>query len=77
MASLGIPIGLGVILGKLISDSGGAHSIAVAILKRASEKMALYSLALACCLIGDNDTITLPDESEQVDYEAELVVQYR
>ncbi|KMK77993.1 fumarylacetoacetate hydrolase family protein [Alkalihalobacillus pseudalcaliphilus] len=28
----------------------------------------------ASCLIGDNDTITLPDESEQVDYEAELVV---
>lgn len=52
MASLGIPIGLGVILGKLISDSGGAHSIAVAILNRASEKMALYSLALASFVLA-------------------------
>lgn len=52
MTDLGIPIGLGIILGKLISDSGGAYSIADAILQRASEKWALYSLGLAAFILA-------------------------
>ncbi|MUK87564.1 GntP family permease [Ornithinibacillus sp. L9] len=52
MTDLGIPIGLGVILGKLISDSGGAYSIAEAILKRTNEKWALYSLGIASFVLA-------------------------
>lgn len=52
MRDLGIPIGLGVILGKLISDSGGAYSIAHAIVKRTSEKLALYSIGLAAFVLA-------------------------
>lgn len=52
MRDLGIPIGLGVILGKLISDSGGAYSIAHAIVKKTSEKLALYSIGLAAFVLA-------------------------
>lgn len=52
MRDLGIPIGLGVILGKLISDSGGAYSIAHAIVTKTSEKLALYSIGLAAFVLA-------------------------
>ncbi|MEN2769004.1 GntP family permease [Ornithinibacillus xuwenensis] len=52
MRDLGIPIGLGVILGKLISDSGGAYSIANAIVSKTSEKLALYSIGLAAFVLA-------------------------
>lgn len=45
MASMGLPIGLGVILGQLLSDSGGAHVIAQTLVSKFPAKKALYAIA--------------------------------
>jgi gluconate transporter len=45
MASMGLPIGLGVILGQLLSDSGGANVIAETIVRKFPAEKSLYALA--------------------------------
>ncbi|MDO5135828.1 MAG: GntP family permease [Eubacteriales bacterium] len=52
MASIGIPIGLGVILGKLLEENGGARIIAETLVKKAGEKYALYALGFAAFLLS-------------------------
>ena len=52
MTGIGIPIGLGVILGKLLEDSGGARVIAETLVKKAGPKMALYALGFAAFLLA-------------------------
>lgn len=47
MTSIGLPIGFGIILGQLLSDSGGASVIADKIIKIFPENKAMYALALA------------------------------
>lgn len=45
MSSMGLPIGLGVILGQLLSDSGGACVIAETLVAKFPAKRALYAIA--------------------------------
>lgn len=46
LAGMGLPIGFGVILGQLLSDSGGASVIAETIVNRFPAKRALYAICL-------------------------------
>lgn len=52
MTGIGLPIGFGVILGQLLSDSGGAQKIANTMVDKASEKYALYALALTALILS-------------------------
>lgn len=46
MAAIGLSIGFGVIIGQLLSDSGGARNIALAMVKLFPGKLVLYGLGL-------------------------------
>lgn len=46
MTGIGLSVGFGVILGQLLSDSGGARVIANIMIKITSEKFALYALGI-------------------------------
>lgn len=46
MAGIGLSIGFGVILGKLIQDSGAAEVIAKTMVKSVTDKFALYAIGL-------------------------------
>lgn len=52
MTGIGLSIGFGVILGQLLSDSGGARVIAQTLVRRASPRFALYSLGLTAFLLS-------------------------
>lgn len=52
LTSIGLPIGLGVILGKLLEESGGARVISETLVDRAGEKYALYALGGAAFLLA-------------------------
>lgn len=52
MTGIGLSIGFGVILGQLLSDSGGAKTIATTMVKMASEKYSLYALGLTAFLLS-------------------------
>lgn len=52
MAGIGLPIGLGVILGKLLEENGGARVIAETLVAKAGEKYALYALGFAGFLLA-------------------------
>lgn len=52
MAGIGIPIGLGCILGKLLEASGGARVIADTLVRATGEKYALYALGFAAFLLS-------------------------
>ena len=52
MTSIGLPIGLGVILGQLLEKSGGARVIAETLVGKAGEKYALYALGFAAFLLA-------------------------
>ena len=52
LASIGLPIGLGVILGKLLEENGGARVIAETLVGKAGEKYALYALGFAAFLLA-------------------------
>ena len=52
MTGIGLPIGLGVILGTLLEKSGGARVIADTLVHAAGEKYALYALGLASFLLA-------------------------
>ncbi len=43
MAGIGLPIGFGVIIGQLMSDSGAAHKIAHTLVKSAPRGAGLYA----------------------------------
>ena len=47
MASIGLPIGFGVILGQLMSDTGAAKVIAKTIVHSVPNKFVLYAVAIA------------------------------
>jgi len=47
MTSIGLPIGFGIILGQLLSDSGAASAIADKIVSTFPEKRAMWALSLA------------------------------
>lgn len=52
MTGIGLPVGFGVILGQLLSDSGGAKVIAETMIQKASEKYALYALGITAFLLS-------------------------
>ena len=52
MAGIGLPIGLGVILGKLLEENGGARVIAETLVAKPGEKYALYALGFAGFLLA-------------------------
>lgn len=52
MSGIGIPIGLGCILGKLLEASGGARVIADTLVRATGEKYALYALGFAAFLLS-------------------------
>lgn len=45
MAGIGLSVGFGIILGQLLSDSGGARVIARTLVRATSERFAMYGLA--------------------------------
>ena len=52
MTSLGLSIGFGIILGQLLSDSGGAKVIARTIVSLTSERFAIYGIAFAAFVLA-------------------------
>lgn len=52
MTGIGLSVGFGVILGQLLSDSGGAKVIAVTMIQATSEKYALYALGITAFLLS-------------------------
>ncbi len=52
MTGIGLSVGFGVILGQLLSDSGGAKAIAVTMIQATSEKYALYALGITAFLLS-------------------------
>ncbi|ERL50864.1 GntP family permease [Halomonas huangheensis] len=52
MAGIGLPIGFGVIIGQLMSDSGAAHKIAHTLVKSAPRSAGLYALGLTGFLLS-------------------------
>ncbi|WP_136069169.1 GntP family permease [Modicisalibacter radicis] len=52
MAGIGLPIGFGVIIGQLMSDSGAAHKIAHTLVKSAPRGAGLYALGLTGFLLS-------------------------
>lgn len=52
MAGIGLPIGFGVIIGQLMSDSGAAHKIAHTLVKNAPRSAGLYALGLTGFLLS-------------------------
>lgn len=52
MTGIGLSIGFGVILGQLLSDSGGAKVIARTLIKASSERFAIYALGLTAFILS-------------------------
>jgi gluconate:H+ symporter, GntP family len=52
MAGIGLSVGFGIILGQLLSDSGGARVIARTLVGATSERFAMYGLAGAAFLLS-------------------------
>lgn len=52
MNSTGLPIGLGIILGQILYDYGGAHSIATSLINSFPKSKVFYALALAAFIIS-------------------------
>ncbi|WP_040240726.1 GntP family permease [Chromohalobacter japonicus] len=52
MAGIGLPIGFGVIIGQLMSDSGAAHKVAHTLVKSAPRGAGLYALGLTGFLLS-------------------------
>lgn len=52
MTGIGLPVGFGVILGQLLSDSGGANVIAETMVRTASKRYALYALGMTAFLLS-------------------------
>jgi gluconate:H+ symporter, GntP family len=46
MGAIGLPIGFGVIIGQLMSESGAAHTIAHSMINRSPKNMTLYALGM-------------------------------
>jgi len=52
VSGVGLLIGLGAMLGKLLADSGGANIIADTVLSRSSRRMLPWSMALIAAVLG-------------------------
>lgn len=52
MAGIGLSVGFGIILGQLLSDSGGARVIARKVVGLTSEKYSMYGLAVAAFVLS-------------------------
>ena len=52
MAGIGLSVGFGIILGQLLSDSGGARVIARTVVNATSERFAMYGLAGAAFVLS-------------------------
>lgn len=52
MAGIGLSVGFGIILGQLMSDSGGAKVIARTVVGLTSERFAMYGLATAAFILS-------------------------
>jgi H+/gluconate symporter-like permease len=52
LGSIGFPIGFGIILGQLVSDSGGANVIADRMVKLFPESKAIYAVAIAAFILS-------------------------
>lgn len=52
MAAIGLPIGFGVILGQLLSDSGGARTIATTMVEKTSPKNAIYAIGFTAFFLS-------------------------
>lgn len=52
MAGIGLSVGFGIILGQLLSDSGGARVIARTVVGLTSQRFSMYGLAIAAFLLS-------------------------
>src|SRR5690625_3365027 len=52
MAGIGLSVGFGIILGQLMSDSGGAKVIARTVVSITSRRFAMYGLAIAAFILS-------------------------
>lgn len=52
MAGIGLSVGFGIILGQLLSDSGGAKVIARRVVSLTTEKYSMYGLAIAAFILS-------------------------
>lgn len=52
MTGIGLSVGFGIILGQLLSDSGGAKMIARTIVRLTTERFAMYGLATAAFILS-------------------------
>ncbi|MGH3725232.1 MAG: GntP family permease [Mycobacterium sp.] len=52
IAGVGLLIGLGAMLGRLLADSGGANIVADAVLRRSSPRMLPWAVALIAAVLG-------------------------
>ena len=52
MESTGLSIGLGIIMGQLLYDYGGANSIARSVLRAFPKRKAFYALAIAAFIVS-------------------------
>lgn len=52
MAGIGLSVGFGIILGQLLSDSGGAKVIARRVVSMTTEKYSMYGLAIAAFILS-------------------------
>ena len=52
MAGIGLSIGFGVIIGRLLYDCGGAHAVAVGVVRRVPERWAIYGIGLTAFLFS-------------------------
>ena len=52
MAGIGLSVGLGVIIGRLLFDCGGAHAVATAVVRRVPGRWAFYGLGLTAFLFS-------------------------
>lgn len=58
MVGIGLSVGFGVILGQLLSDSGGARKIAQTLVRVSSQKYSLYVIGITAFL-GQSHQIVL------------------
>src|SRR5699024_1203475 len=52
LAGIGFPIGFGIILGQMVSDTGGANVIADRMVKIFPESKAMYAVAFAAFILA-------------------------
>lgn len=57
IAGVGLLIGLGAMLGRLLADSGGANIVADAVLTRSSPRLLPWAVASIAAVLGDRKSV--------------------